>query len=391
MLQKQGSTWAILSILVFARLSLGANLQLPGSLAPFMRSEIGLALKDVGILASALTIAGVIFAIPQALIAQKWGDRRVTTFGMLLMALSCLVSAFGQSFWDIFGARIVGGIGAVFISITMPKIVADLFDDRDRAAALTTLLASFPIGVGSSLILQPLSAEIWGWRAAFLCTAAFTGVGAALLLLLPKDEPHERQETVAWGLPKLSGTVAVTGGLWAAFNCALVSVLAFGPLYLVDKGVTAQQSASVVSMTLAGHLIGMFAGGYIERRTALSRNSIMLVSFSLLAASVYAIPFDFHHDWIFLAIGAFAAIPVGSAASLPFAYLEPKDRVIGMGVYQAAHYAVLALLPPIAGAIADFSGKVEHAFFVSAAFPVISILMLISLPHIADHNRIKLQ
>lgn len=382
MLKKPIGKLGILGILVFSRLSLGANLQLPGSLAPFLRTELGLDLKDVGLLASALTIAGVVLALPQAVIAQKWGDRRVTTFGMLLIAISGFASAFGRDFWDIFSIRILGGIGAVFISITMPKIVADLFDARNRAAALTLLLASFPIGVGCSLILQPLSAELWGWRATFVCTAAFTGVGGALLFLLPKDTPSDRSEKTHHAIPKSAFVVALTGCLWAAFNCALVSVLAFGPLYLVEHGVTAQQSATIVSITLLGHLIGMLAGGYIERRTALSRRSIMLVSFSLLAVAVFSVTLDQFRILSFLAVGAFAAIPVGSAASLPFEYLDPKDRAIGMGIYQATHYAVLALLPPIAGAVADLSEDVIYAFFVSAMFPLIAILILISLPRI---------
>jgi MFS family permease len=138
-------------------------------------------------------------------LADRWGSRRLSVAGMMLVGLGLCVAGMARALWEVYVAYGLGvglGIGCSYVP-ALGAVQRWFVKRRGFASGL----AVSGIGVGT-LVMPPLAALLigtLGWRHAYLVLgvlAAVVGVGMALLI---ENDPHDRG-LAPDGEPLRSGT-----------------------------------------------------------------------------------------------------------------------------------------------------------------------------------------
>jgi MFS family permease len=259
------------------------------------RAEVSLVFSFAGFLYFGLGIVS-------GPLADRWGCRAVTAFGMVLVGAGLAAAAFAQSLLHVQLAVGLGvGIGVGFSYVPAVAVVQRWFV---RRRGFASGLAVSGIGVGT-LLLPPLAAWLidqLGWRLAYGvlgAVALVAGVAAALLIV---DHPGQR------GLLP-DGDAAPTGmaaaapaglslrdamrtrvfiGLYVA--CVICSFGLFVPFahlvpYALDHGVPAARAALLLGAIGVGSTVGRFAlGGLADRLGRAAALALMFIGMALAMA-----------------------------------------------------------------------------------------------------------
>src|SRR5262245_32771601 len=173
--------WLILFILTFARTAIAFQFQSLAALSPFVIEQFQLSYVAFGTLIGLYLLPGALVALPSGMIAQRFGDKRIACVGLLAMTVGGLMVAAADARGVLTTGRVISGTGAVLLNVLVTKMVTDWFEDRDVVTALGILVASWPLGNAAALIILPLLAIMFSWRAALLVAAFFSAIAAVLV------------------------------------------------------------------------------------------------------------------------------------------------------------------------------------------------------------------
>src|SRR5438105_969238 len=153
--------------------SLLPHVVVPSILAAFLIPEWHLSGAQAGLLAGS-GAAGYMLTVPVlATLTDRIDARKILIAGSAVSALGTLLfGLFATGLWSGAFFNAVAGVG--FAGAYMPglKALTDRLAPGDSSRAITLYTSSFSFGVGLSFLISQLVAEGWGWRAAFLVTAA---------------------------------------------------------------------------------------------------------------------------------------------------------------------------------------------------------------------------
>jgi predicted MFS family arabinose efflux permease len=363
------SRWPILCVLLFARTAMGLQFQSIGAVSPLLVRDLGLDFALLGFLIGVWMLPGVLVAIPGGLLGRRFGDKQAVVAGLALMAVGTWWLAAAGSYADAVAGRLVSGTGAVLLNVLLAKMVADWFQERELATAMALLVLSWPLGIGLALaLLGPLAAaSSWSFAmqvTAWICAAALVLV--ALLYRQPAPSAGTAQG-LSWKLERRELALAlVSGAIWTLYNVAYIVVVSFTPALLAADGFDAAKAATVVSFATWGLMLTVPTGGMLADRTG---GGHALMAGGILAMAL-TMPLILVTPWplAMLAIfGLLAGLPAGIIAALPARALSPRARHLGLGIFFTLYYAGMALMPGIAGWLADSSGLRAAPLFFGGA------------------------
>ncbi|HEV7880070.1 MFS transporter [Bradyrhizobium sp.] len=170
--------------------SLLPHVAVPSVLAGFLIAEWQLSGAQAGLLAGS-GAAGYMVAVPVlATLTDRIDARKILIAGSALSALATLLfGLFADGLWSGMFYASLAGVG--FAGAYMPglKALTDRLAPGDSSRAVTLYTSSFSLGVGLSFLVSQLAAEAWGWRAAFVVTAAGPLAMLLVCLLLRPVQP----------------------------------------------------------------------------------------------------------------------------------------------------------------------------------------------------------
>jgi MFS family permease len=234
-------------------------------------------------------------------LADRWGSRRLSIAGMLLIGLGLCAASMARTLMQVYVAYGLGiGLGVGCSYVPALGAVQRWFVKRRGFASG---LAVSGIGVGT-LVMPPLAAFLigsLGWRHAYLALgvlAAVVGVGMALLI---ENDPRDRglapdgdtpqPDALAQSPPGFSVRDAVRSrrfaGLYAA--CLICSFGLFVPFvhlipFALDHGVPQSSAVLLLAGVGVGSTLGrFFLGGLADR---LGRELALLLMFVGMAAAL---------------------------------------------------------------------------------------------------------
>jgi predicted MFS family arabinose efflux permease len=298
------------------------------------------------------------------------------------MALGGALVGLGQSFELVLAGRILSGIGGVFLSLAIAKMVTDWFAGREMVVAMSVMLTSWPFGIAAGLVLFAPLTQSWGWASVMYVASAVSLVALILIAGLYRSPEIAAQTgpariSPALALPPRAETapVLVAGLAWGAFNVGLVMLFSFGPPLLAERGYTVPEAAFVASTVLWLMLATMPLGGYwLQGRRATDPIVIVLCVGLGLAMAAFA-----YLPAAALALGVVLAClmgpPPGALMAMPGRVLRPENRASGLGLFLTVYFVVMAIGPAIAGILRDSFGLVAPILFGAAMFLVIGPLV----------------
>ena len=135
---------------------------------------------QIGAIISAFALARFAMGLPAGKLIDIFGERRVQTAGLLLVAVSTFASGLAMSYWQLLTYRALGGIGSVMFSVSASSLLMRSVDDSIRGRAQSTYNGGFLIGgiagpaVGGILSVISLRVPFFVYAFTLVCAAFVT-------------------------------------------------------------------------------------------------------------------------------------------------------------------------------------------------------------------------
>jgi MFS transporter, OFA family, oxalate/formate antiporter len=216
-------------------------------------------------------------------IADRYGPRGTTLFGMAVAGIGLLVASRAQSLWQVYLGYGVGiGVGIGFAYVPAIGAVQHWFVRRRGFASGIAVS-----GIGAGTLCAPPAAaaliDVIGWRGAFAVLGGLILVGGAIAAWLLDADPHARglapdDDPLEVDEPRPAATGATIAAalrsrpFWAFYGAGvLVSVGLFIPFvhltpFAEDRGIGHGAAVFLFSLVGIGSTFGRFlVGGTADR------------------------------------------------------------------------------------------------------------------------------
>ncbi|GGA34331.1 MFS transporter [Neptunicoccus cionae] len=361
--------WRILGLLFLARIGLGFQFQTVASVGDDLVVAFGLDYTGIGFLIGLFMAPGLVLALPAGYWGRFVSDRIMVVFGLGALALGGLVSSQAVESWTVGLGRIFAGAGFLFTTLYFTKMVADWFEGREIATAMSILVMSWPFGIAMGQVGHAWLAVTYGWQVPFQAAAVYCLIAALAVFAFyraPHDLPPLKDGSAArltrqeWRLT-LCAAVA-----WGVFNAAYVTYLSFGPKVLEDLGQTAIAAAGMISIgswimvvsgAVCGQIVDRVGGRNVVLTVCMGGAIVALLLLSRPGAGLSAS----------LLFGLLGMAPAGVIVALAGQALRPQVRAFGMGIFFTVYYAIMLVIPPVAGAIRDATGNAQGPILLAIA------------------------
>ncbi|HLZ78553.1 MAG TPA: MFS transporter, partial [Sphingomonas sp.] len=333
--------WIALAVLTAGRVSMAFQFQSLASVAPILVRDLGLGFADVGFLVGLYMLPGVVLAVPGGWLGERFGDKRVVTFGLGLMVLGDVVAGFIPGYGALLAGRLIAGTGGVLLNVLMTKMVTDWFAGRGLVLAITIYVNSFPIGMGIGLWWLGELGERAGWQAALHVTAAAALAALVLMMLAYRPHPNDRKpRTGGEAARRISlrevALVSFPGAICGMVNGAYTIAVAFSPVLMIAAGWDIGTAGRVLSAMTWLNLASTQAGGIIAHHWS-RWNVLMVIGIGGWGITLLLVP-AIDPVLPLLAGGTLIGIAFGVVMALPAEVLRPESRGVGMGVFFALNY-----------------------------------------------------
>ncbi|MEL7140235.1 MAG: MFS transporter, partial [Pseudomonadota bacterium] len=261
--------WRLLAVLFAARATMAFQFQAVAALAPSLMERHGVGLAEIGLLIGLYLSPGLVAAYPGGAIGRRFGERRVVLAGLCLMLAGGLLTVLAPGWEAQLAGRVVAGTGGILLNMLMTKLVTDAFAGGRLATAMSIFVNSWPLGIGSALLVLPPVAEGAGLDAALWLVAALVLLG--LLIFALGTRPAAEGATQPLTAERLRGApltgAVLTGAIWGLYNGGLAMVFGFGPALLAERGWGSVAAGQMTSAVLWLMTLSIPLGGVLADRT----------------------------------------------------------------------------------------------------------------------------
>ena len=389
------------------------------SLFPFIKADWNLTDAQCGMLISAVYWSIIFFTLPISILIDRWSRKKSIGIMALIWGLATAACAFTRNFSQLFGARVMIGVGEAGYAPGGTAMISALFPQKKRAQIMGIWNASIPLGSAIGIVLGGFVAERYGWRHAF-GLVAIPGMIVALLFFWVRDyktvdlvkTASDATERNAPSKMKAGDITRDIGGktslvlTYIAFSgntFVTTALLSWLPTYFHRVYGTSISDASLKSsliMLLA--IVGAPTGGFLADRWLRRRANARLVfaACSSLLTSVFLFAsFRVFHgtpQYIFLLLtGMSIASFVPAAAAVTQDLVHPGIRALSYSVCVIVQNLLGSSVGPIyVGALSDRYG-IESAmatlsFFTFAAAILFAVGSLFYERDLAKVEKIEL-
>ena len=375
----------VLSVVAFF-VALGYGMIIPA--IPLFAKTFEVNNAQIGAIISAFALARFGMGLPAGKLIDLFGERRVQTTGLLIVAISTFASGLADSYWQLLTYRALGGIGSVMFSVSASSLLMRSVDDSIRGRAQSTFNGGFLIGgiagpaVGGILSVVSLRVPFFAYAFTLVCAAFVTSFFLAENRLgksiTNKQDPADRilLRDALKSYPYLAAMAIAFLSNWVLFGLRN-SIL---PLF-AKESLGASNTTLGLGFTIAAVVQGIalvYVGKLSDFRGR--KFALMLGSFTLLSG-VATIIISSHWWYYFLAMvffgigGAFE----GTAASAVVGDLfgGKGGRVIAL--FQMAGDFGNIISPVLLGWLVD-QHSYRPAFIATAAVFSLTLLLSAKMP-----------
>jgi MFS family permease len=375
----------VLSVVAFF-VALGYGMIIPA--IPLFAKTFQVNNAQIGAIISAFALARFGMGLPAGKLIDLFGERRVQTTGLLIVAISTFASGLANSYWQLLTYRALGGIGSVMFSVSASSLLMRSVDDSIRGRAQSTFNGGFLIGgiagpaVGGILSVISLRVPFFAYAFTLVCAAFVTSFFLAENRLgksiTNKQDPADRilLRDALKSYPYLAAMAIAFLSNWVLFGLRN-SIL---PLF-AKENLGASNTTLGLGFTIAAVVQGIalvYVGKLSDFRGR--KFALMLGSFTLLTG-VATIIISSHWWYYFLAMvffgigGAFE----GTAASAVVGDLfgGKGGRVIAL--FQMAGDFGNIISPVLLGWLVD-QHSYRPAFIATAAVFSLTLLLSAKMP-----------
>lgn len=359
--------WRILSLLFLARIGLGFQFQTVASVGDDLIVAFELDYVGIGLIIGLFMAPGLVMALPAGYWGRYISDRIMVVFGLGALALGGAVSSLAGESWGLGFGRVFAGFGFLFATLYQTKMVADWFEGREIATAMSIIVMSWPFGIAMGQIGHVWLTQNFGWQAPFQVASMYclvAALGVFFFYRAPNDLPDIHIGSRAKMTKKEWQLVLCAATAWGVFNAAYVIYLSFGPKVLEGLGQSPIAAAGIISIgswimivsgAVCGQIVDRFGG----------RNIVLPICMGGAITSLFLLGAPGAGFGASVLFGLIGMAPAGVIMALAGQAVRPEVRAFGMGIFFTIYYAVMLVTPPVAGAILETTGNVQGPIWLA--------------------------
>lgn len=354
-------------------------------LTPIM-AEFGLSHAEAGFLFSVFFYGYMAMQVPAGLLGDRLGRKRVLVAGILLVAVSGVLTGLAPSLAVLGLARLLTGLAqGMYFANDRPIIAAVTPADR---LALGQGVSFSGLGLGNALGVMVGGAlgEMLPWRTVFLVLAALPVLSATLIgRYVPGADPSP-------GFRGPGGLRDVLGhrDLWllGLAGCAPIwtqwVIGTWGPAFFVEVGVRELSRASMFASLLGvaalpglsglGTLSDRLLRRGVARKTVILGSTLCMAAGALLMGRVVAARGP---AWLLAVLvfvtslfvwGGWAPVYALMAETFP-----PSARGVAYGLLNTVCFAASLVAPAATGWVKDWTGSFAGGLYLAAGVAVLAV------------------
>ncbi|UCE23330.1 MAG: MFS transporter [Candidatus Zixiibacteriota bacterium] len=347
---------------------------------PTIARDLSISAQQVGLLITVFTLPGMLLVPVLGVLADRYGRKKVVVPALMLFGLAGGACYFAHDFTTLLILRFFQGMGGSSLGSINTTLIGDLYDGKDRAAAMGYNASVLSMGTASYPLIGGGLAVI-GWYYPFLVSLVAIPIGFAVLFKLKNPEP-EKPESMKKYLE----------GVWRSINRQVIglffaSLFTFVILYgvylsyfpfLVEfsfSGSPAVIGLLMSSMSLTTALTSSRLGKLTHRFTS---KKLLLIGFLLYAAGLVITPF-MPHLWMLLIpciiFGMGHGVNIPSLLTLMSGFAPLEHRAAFMSMNSMVLRGGQTIGPPLIGLFFALGG-IEAAFYAGAVLALLTLLIL---------------
>lgn len=352
---------------------------------PALRGELGLSLIEATFIVTTFNVLGMLVGMIAGMLGDRFGRRRLSISGLLLMALGGAWGASVDEFVPLLASRFVEGVGFIMFAVPAPALMSAMASDaRDRAKALGLWSSYMPSGGTIALLLAPWLLVAWSWRALWVVLAAAAALAAMVMTFTVKETPRAqvssfRLVTESFAQP---GNIAMSV-LFACYVAQWTSVMVWLPTFLTEHGASTAGAAVATALMVMVNVPGNWLGGWLLSRGVPRGRLVIAAAVIAALCEIGMLPSALPGDARFVLVLVFsfsaALMPASIFAGLPVHARSPAHIATGTGMVQQASNIGQFFGPLVIALIASRFGGWEAALWVMLAFAAVAALCGIAL------------
>lgn len=367
----------ILAIVILYGLGLTASMQvgLIGPIAPDLRAGFGLSQAEFGLVASLITAAGALTAIPTGVWAARAGLRKSLVLGCVMMIAGAAFFASANITTLLYVGRLVTSIGYLLIVVGAPSWMAGFNNPKLVAMAMSIWGTFIPVGIALGNWVSAAMVVWLDWRLAVgACTLPIVILLPLLAMMEKPATPTARKSLSVGVIGVLKSRAALKVALtFSAFAGATSAALAFMPAMMVDNlDIGIALAAGIIGTTaIAGNIVGSIGAGMALGRD-ISGRTILVIFLPVMATAIGTL---FVSDNMMLSLVALIIFNIGqgAVAGTCFALLPGIAKGgLSMPALQGmlAQFAEIfvVIVPPLTGAMIDRNGWIGAAAILAGFY-----------------------
>lgn len=375
--------------------------------------QYGLNAVSLGYLMSSFLWTYTIFSIPMGMMVDRFGSRKVASYGLGIWSLATALTGFANSFGTIMLSRLVMGAGEASSNPSGASVIRKWIPASERGSVTAIFNSGSYAGPALCAIIAGPIIEVFGWRALFWIAGGLGFVWLAVWAIwydvpekakwLPQAEREkilaERGGAGAKGqdVPKsgLMGLLKSGPTLWGIALTQGCNVycqylfLTWFPSYLrKTQGLSLSKTglfaaAPYLIAVVLCILIGNVSDRLLKGQTGNGRRRYVIACTMILAAIVLFAPFV-HGIWMIVMLVGLSLAGVASTTSLNFALLNdlvPSPGDVGSAIaFVVVGGNICGMLAPIVtGYIIDATGSYTGAFLAAGSLLLLGAVSALTL------------
>jgi MFS family permease len=370
--KNEGYRWIILAIAYLSILAFTFIFQSIPPLLPLIISDLRLTYAQSGLLMSLFSLPGLFVSLLGGFLSDRYKMRPLAAGCFVSMIGGTLLVALGADLRILWVGRIIAGIGAITLSIFLPKLLSQWFKHRELGLAMGIYNTGVPLGSVICFGLFGGMGSQWGWRTPILLTGAYLLIAFVLFLSLYQlpHAPEERKNKPAGiykSIREMGWPIWWVGFSWLWYNAAFTCFATFAPDLFLQKGYTIEQSGLLIGIPLLGSLFFSTPIGYLVDRF---KHQEWFIGAGAVALAVLASLFNLGSPYLLLVIlmGISSATIPAPIYSLPPEILKIQNVGLGFGVISTCSSIGLFAAPYLVGKAKDLTGSYSWSFILISVF-----------------------
>ena len=382
---------------------------------PLIKEEWDVSDAALGYLVAAFTVTYMIIAPIFGWLGDRYARKWIAGAGVAVWSIATATAALAQSFGQLFGLRLILGVGEASYGTTAPTIITDLYPRESRSKVLAFFYVAIPVGYALGYILGGELGIKFGWRIAFLLVG-LPGLLVALAILFIKEPVRGQSEAVdeeelseysKTSLPLRAYLELFTNRSFVYDTIAMIfmtfatgGLAAWMPTYFNRiKGIELAEADFNFGLTLfVAGILGTFFGGWLaDKLQARFKSAYFMVSgIGVLLSVPGALVVFYSSDPKIYWMGIFWAqfflfLNTGPANAILINVVMPKMRVGAFAINIFFIHALGDVLSP--GIIGWISDRTDLHFALVSTVPITiflsGVFYLLGMPHLeSDTQRV---